>query len=95
MYKIFVLNSYEIYENPVIRIMLYENSLIRIRLYVNSDICIMLYVSCNCGPLQVVISVICFPLNCKLNTDVSSIYNKANTTIEVHLIEVLIFGFRM
>ena len=58
LYKIYVLNSYGRYENPVIRIMLYENSVIRISLYVNSDICIMLYVSCNCGPLQVVISVI-------------------------------------
>ena len=73
MYKTSVLNSYGRYENPVIRIMLYENSLIRIRLYVNSDICIMIYVSCNCGPLQVVISVVCFPLNYKFSTDVSSV----------------------
>ena len=28
MYKISVMNSYERYENPVIRIMLYENSII-------------------------------------------------------------------
>ena len=46
--------------------------MIGIRLYVNSDICIMLYVSCNCGPLQVVIYVICFPLSYKLSTSVSS-----------------------
>ena len=71
MYKICVLNSYGIYENPVIRIMLYENSVIRIRLYVNSDICIILYVSCNCGLLQVVIPLICFLLSYKLSTGVS------------------------
>ena len=53
--------------------MLYENSMIRIRLYVNSDICIMLYVSYNCGPLQVVIYVICFPLSYKLSMGVSSV----------------------
>ena len=62
MHKIFVLNAYGIY----------ENSVIRIGLYVNFDICIMLYVYCNCGPLQVVISVICFPLSYKLSTCVSS-----------------------
>ena len=73
MYKISVMNSYERYENPIIINMLYENSVIRIRLYINSDICIMLYVSCNCGPLQVVISVICFPLSYKLSTGVSSV----------------------
>ena len=73
MYKISVLNAYGRYENPVIRIMLYENFVIRIRLYVNFDICIMLYVSCNCGPLQVFISVICFPLSYKLSTSVSSV----------------------
>ena len=39
--------------------------------YLNSDICIMLYVSCNCGPLQVVIFVICFPLSYKINISVS------------------------
>ena len=42
-------------------------------LYVNSDICIMLYVSCNYGPLQVVIFVICFPLSYKLIMGVSSV----------------------
>ena len=42
-------------------------------LYENFDICIMLYVSCNSGPLQVVIYVICFPLSYKLSTDVSSV----------------------
>ena len=63
MYKIYVLNAYVRYENLVIRI----------RTYVNSDICIMLYASYNCGPLQVVISVICFLLSCKLNTGVSSV----------------------
>ena len=73
MHKISVLNSYGRYENPVIRIMLYENSVIRIRLYVNSNICIMLYVSCNCGPIQVVISVICFPPSYKLSMGVSSL----------------------
>ena len=73
LYKISVLISYGRYENPVIRITLYENSVIRIRLYLNSNICIMLYISCNCGPLQVVISVICFPLSYKLNTSVSSV----------------------
>ena len=73
MYKIFVLNFYGRYENPIIRIMLYENSGIRIRLYVNSNICIMLYVSFNCGPLQVVIAVICFPRSYKLSTGVSSV----------------------
>ena len=73
MYKIFVLNAYMRYENPVIRIMLYENSVIRIRLYVNSDICIMLYVSLNCGSLQVVIYVICFPLSYNLSMGVSSV----------------------
>ena len=45
--------------------------MIRIRLYVNSNICIMLYVSCNCEPLQVVISIICFPLSYKLSKGVS------------------------
>ena len=73
MYKISVLNSFGRYENPVIRIILYENSVIRIRLYVNSDICIMLYISSNCGPLQVVISVICFPLSYMLSMGVSSV----------------------
>ena len=53
--------------------MLYENSLIRVRLYVNSNICIMLYVSCNCGQLQVVISVICFPLSYKLSSGILSV----------------------
>ena len=47
--------------------------LYRILLYVNSNICIMLNVSCNCGPLKVVISVICFPLSYKLSTGVSSV----------------------
>ena len=51
--------------------MLYENSVIH--LYLNFDICIMLYVSCNCEPLQVVIFVICFSLNYKFNTNVSSV----------------------
>ena len=72
LYKSSVLNAYRRYENPVIRIMLYKNSVIRIRLYVNSDICIMLYVYCNYGLLQVVISVICFPLSYKFSTGVSS-----------------------
>ena len=73
LYKNSVMNSYGRYENPIIRIILYENSVRRIRLYVNSDICIMIYVSCNCGTLQVVIYVICFPLSYKLSTGVSSV----------------------
>ena len=52
----------------IIRIMLYENFVIR--LYVNFDMCNMLYVSYNCGPLQVVIFVICFPLSYKLSMGV-------------------------
>ena len=53
--------------------MLYENFVIRISLYVNSDIYIMLYASYNCGPLQVVIYVIYFPLSYKLSTGVSTV----------------------
>ena len=45
----------------------------RILLYVKSDICIMSHVSCECGPLQVVIFVIYFPLSYKLSTGVSSV----------------------
>ena len=41
--------------------------------HVNFDICIMLYVSCICEALQVVISVIYFPLSYKLSTGVSSV----------------------
>ena len=54
--------------------MLYENSMIKIKLYVNLDICLMLYASYNCGLLQVVIYVICFPVSYKLSTSVSSVY---------------------
>ena len=85
LYKISILNAYGRNENPVIIIMLYENSVIRIRLYVNSNICIMLYVSCNCGPLQVVISVICVPLSYKISTGVSSLYVLNRTSEAFHI----------
>ena len=39
----------------------------------------MLYISSNCGPLQVVIYVICFSLSYKLSTGVSSMYELKRT----------------